>query len=81
MASVSAPIYDRVPILDRTEATALCLFNDVIVREAFRARIPVLDLRLLCVEPKDYSDVSPIEPSAAGGAKIAAAIARLLTDR
>ena len=73
-------IYDRVPILERAEAAALCVFNDVIVREAFRAHTPVLDLRLLCVEAADYSAASPIEPSATGGAEICGAIARLLED-
>jgi hypothetical protein len=32
----------------------------------------VLDLRMICTEPDDYSEVSPIEPSAMGGEKLAA---------
>ena len=55
--------------------TLLSLFNDVIVREAARERLPVLDLRLVCDEPRDYSAVSPIEPSQHGGNKIATAVA------
>jgi hypothetical protein len=39
----------------------------------------VIDLRLICDERADYSAVSPIEPSAAGGGKIARAIARAVT--
>jgi len=54
------------------------LFNDVILREAIRARIPVIDLRHICTLPSDYSALSPIEPSSAGGMKIAKAIAALL---
>jgi hypothetical protein len=58
----------------------LCLFNDVILREAFRARMPVIDLRLVCTDAADYSRTSPIEPSAIGGGKIARPIARLVTE-
>ena len=54
---------------------ALCLFNDVITRLAFERGLPLIDLRLICSEPEDYAN--PIEPSEAGGRKIAAAIARL----
>lgn len=73
-------IYDSVPGLRREELTALSIWNDVILREAFRAAIPVLDLRLICCDPRDYSTLSPIEPSERGGAKIAAAIARIVTS-
>jgi hypothetical protein len=71
-------VYDAIPGLDPSEAAALSLFNDVILREAFRAGVPVIDLRLICHEPTDYSRASPIEPSVSGGGKIARAIARLL---
>jgi len=56
----------------------LCLFNDVILREATRFRVPVIDPRLICVEPQDYSAISPIEPSSLGGRKIVCAIASLM---
>jgi lysophospholipase L1-like esterase len=58
--------------------TALAAFNDVIIDEAVRARLPILDLRRICDEDADYSDRSPIEPSAAGAAKIARAIWRIV---
>jgi lysophospholipase L1-like esterase len=74
-------IYDGVPGLDPGLRTALAPFNDVILREAFAHRLPVLDLRLVCDEAGDYSTVSPIEPSAQGGAKIAAAIAQLVREQ
>jgi hypothetical protein len=54
---------------------ALSLFNDMITRAAFARGLPLIDLRLICSEPADYAN--PIEPSEQGGAKIAAAIARL----
>jgi hypothetical protein len=71
-------VYDSIPGLDRVEATGLCLFNDVILREAFRARLPVIDLRLVCTDAADYSRASPIEPSVVGGGKIARTIGRLV---
>lgn len=67
-------IYDAVPIIGRPERTGLRLYNDVILREAIRARIPVIDLRTICTEAADYAPISPIEPSVAGGSKIARAI-------
>jgi hypothetical protein len=73
-------VYDAIPELGRVEATGLCLFNDVILREAFQAGIPVIDLRLVCVDAGDYSTVSAIEPSTVGGGKIARAICRLVMD-
>jgi hypothetical protein len=72
-------VYDSIPGLDPVERTGLCLFNDVILREAFRAGVPVIDLRLVCTEATDYSRSSPIEPSAVGGGKIARVVARLVT--
>lgn len=64
-------IYDQVPGLPPELRTALGLFNDVIVREAVRFELPVLDLRMVCTEPVDYSEKSPIEPSSKGCEKIA----------
>ena len=58
-------------------AAGLALFNDVITREAFGRGLPLVDLRLVCGEDADYAN--PIEPSARGGAKIAGAIAELVT--
>ena len=72
-------VYDVIPGLDRVEATGLCLFNDAILREAFRAGLPVIDLRLICTEADDYAKSSPIEPSVVGGGKVARAVGRLVT--
>jgi hypothetical protein len=73
-----ATIYDAVPGIAPGLRTALAPFNDVILREAAARRLPVLDLRMVCDDPGDYASSSPIEPSAQGGRKIAAAIAELV---
>ena len=59
----------------RIAVTALCLFNDCILRAAHRSGFPVIDLRAICVADEDYAN--PIEPSTVGGAKIARAICDL----
>jgi lysophospholipase L1-like esterase len=64
------------PQEQRLVFTALSIFNDVITREAFTRRLPLIDLRLICDEPDDYAN--PIEPSAKGGDKIAAVIAQVV---
>jgi hypothetical protein len=71
---VVCTVYDAIPGLAGADRTALAGFNEVILREAFAARLPVIDLRLVCDHPSDYSHVSPIEPSVVGGAKIVRAI-------
>jgi hypothetical protein len=63
------------PQEQRLVVTGLSLFNDVITREAFARRLPLIDLRLICNEPDDYAN--PIEPSAKGGEKIATVIAQV----
>jgi hypothetical protein len=73
-------IYDSVPNLDKAAVMALSVFNDTILREAFVRRIPIIDLRLICSEAEDYSELSPIEPSSAGGAKIAGTISHVLQN-
>lgn len=72
-------VYDSVPGLPREGVALLSVFNDIILREAARHGLPELDLRLVCDDAGDYSAVSPIEPSEAGGMKIARAVARLAT--
>ncbi|MBB5696285.1 GDSL-type esterase/lipase family protein [Muricoccus pecuniae] len=74
-------IYDPrfLETLRQTLAVAgLALFNDVILRAAFARGLPVLDLRLVCTEDADFAN--PIEPSDQGGGKIAAAVARVLSE-
>jgi hypothetical protein len=77
--TVVCTVYDTIPGLGAAEQAALAGFNEVILREAFLARLPVIDLRLVCDRPSDYSHVSPIEPSVVGGAKIVRVIAEIAT--
>ena len=65
------------PQYQRIISTALTVFNDAILRVAIEHRLPVIDLRAICASPEDYAN--PIEPSSAGGEKIAQAIAALVT--
>ena len=58
---------------------ALTLFNDVIVRVALERAARLIDLRLVCTAPADFAN--PIEPSGAGGRKIAQAIAETWSGR
>lgn len=62
------------PAYQACVATALCVFNDVILRIAREHGLTVLDIRAICNTPDDYAN--PIEPSSHGGAKLAAAIVR-----
>ena len=64
------------PSLQQVSLMALSLFNDVILTEAMRMRLPVLDLRQIMDEDSDYAN--PIEPSAHGGEKMAKAISQIL---
>ena len=66
------------PSMQKIAVAALTVFNDVIIRQAFMAGIPLLDLRLVCNEGTDY--VNEIEPSEAGGKKIASAITRVVRE-
>ena len=64
-------VYDAVPGLQAAERMGLSLFNDVITRNVIGSGDIMMDLREICTEAVDYSEVSPIEPSSVGGAKIA----------
>ncbi|MES2947035.1 MAG: SGNH/GDSL hydrolase family protein [Pseudomonadota bacterium] len=57
---------------------ALTVFNDAIIRIAAENGLTVIDLRTVCSVPEDYAN--PIEPSVPGGAKIAKAIVRAVTE-
>jgi hypothetical protein len=64
------------PEYQRTAVTALAVFNDFIIRAAFSAGSPLVDLRLICANDEDYAN--PIEPSVRGGGRITDAIKQLL---
>jgi lysophospholipase L1-like esterase len=77
-------IYDKCPFADKRmgilAAVGLSVFNDEILRLASEKGLAVVDLRVICSEREDYSLVSPIEPSAQGGEKIAGVIAQVLEE-
>ncbi|MBF0236685.1 MAG: SGNH/GDSL hydrolase family protein [SAR324 cluster bacterium] len=64
--------------LQRVAVTALAVFNDVIIQEAFKHGLPLLDLRLICHDDADYAN--PIEPSAHGGDKITDYILKIVHE-
>lgn len=65
------------PVLARLAKVPLAVLNDRIVRIAASLGVEVLELRSVCTTPDDF--VLQIEPSARGAAKIARAIAALVT--
>src|SRR5215475_3191114 len=72
--------YPRIPepFTQKIAVAALTIFNDVIIRQAFQAGVPLIDLRLVCDEDSDYAN--EIEPSEKGGGKIAKAIVRVVNE-
>ena len=72
--------YPRIPeeFAQRIAVAALSTFNDVIIKQAFLAGVPLIDLRLVCNEDSDYAN--EIEPSEAGGGKIAKTILRVVNE-
>lgn len=69
---------DPNPEFRRVAETALALLNDCITREANARGLPVVDLRVIFDRDEDYAN--PIEPSASGGMKFAAAMAALIKE-
>ena len=66
--------------LKRKVLIALMAFNDVILRTGIEFGLAMIDLRLVCSASSDYANA--IEPSSAGGAKIARAIVNsMASDR
>lgn len=66
------------PHLQVVTTTALAVFNDAIIRTAWAARVPIIDLRAVCDEPEDYAH--EIEPSSRGSEKIADAVVRTVVS-
>jgi len=65
-----------VPQWQKSILSALTFYNDCIIREAIKSRLPILDLRFVCTDATDFTN--SIEPSALGGKKIALAISRFV---
>lgn len=74
-ATVVCTVYNGAVERERADIArvGLALFNDVILRAAADLRLDVVELRSICTQAADYAN--PIEPSGAGGLKIARAIA------
>jgi len=72
--------YPRIPeaSAQKIAVAALSTFNDIIIKQAFLAGLPLIDLRLVCNEATDYAN--EIEPSEAGGEKIAKVILRVVKE-
>jgi hypothetical protein len=66
------------PIIQRMAVAGLSVFNDCITYEAFKSRLPLIDLRLICNEDRDYAN--EIEPSVHGGEKITDAILEVVKE-
>lgn len=66
------------PDLQTVTETAVAILNDVIYRVALDYGLPLLELRTFFTADADYAN--PIEPSAIGGAKLAQAITRMMTQ-
>jgi lysophospholipase L1-like esterase len=62
----------------RIALAALPTFNDIIIKQAILSGVPLIDLRLVCNEDADYAN--EIEPSEAGGKKIAESILRVVNE-
>ncbi len=60
-------------------STALTPFNDAIIRSAWAAKVPIIDLRDVCDRAEHYAN--EIEPSSAGSARIAEEILRVVGAR
>ncbi|MBA2340522.1 MAG: SGNH/GDSL hydrolase family protein [Pyrinomonadaceae bacterium] len=78
--AICAIYYPRMPepFIQKIAVAALSIFNDVIIKQAFLTGVPLIDLRLVCNEDSDYAN--EIEPSEAGGGKIAKTILRLVNE-
>ena len=61
--------------LQKVAMNGLSIFNDIIFQEAVKSGVPVVDLRIIFNEDRDFAN--PIEPSMLGGAKMTKVIKRI----
>jgi hypothetical protein len=64
VCTIYNPKYSETGLQTLAE-TGLSFFNDVIVEEALKRNLPIIDLRKVCSEPEAFAN--PIEPSEVGG--------------
>ena len=68
----------NVEKLQHMAMAAETIFNDIIMYEVFKRKLPLIDLRILCNDDQDFAN--PIEPSCIGGLKIAKTINKVAND-
>jgi hypothetical protein len=77
-----ATVYTAIPFPDsvflKHAGEAIAAYNEIVLREAETRGLDVLRIDLACTDPADYSEMSPIEPSAQGGQKIVDAMLGVL---
>jgi len=66
----------NVEKLQEMAMAAETIFNDIIMFEAFKRNLPLIDLRILCNDDQDFAN--PIEPSCIGGMKVAKTINKIV---
>ena len=77
---VICTVYNSIPDMGGIEFTGLALFNEIILEEAISKNLPIIDLRNICNEANDYSQISSIEPSAQGSKKIVKIIKHVIDN-
>ena len=61
--------------LQKVAMNLLSIINDIIFQEAVKSGVPIVDLRIIFNEDRDFAN--PIEPSMLGGAKMTKVIKRV----
>jgi lysophospholipase L1-like esterase len=69
------PIMNNGETIQQMAMAAETIFNDIIMFEVFKRKLPLIDLRVLCNDDQDFAN--PIEPSCIGGMKIAKTINKI----
>ena len=62
VCTMFAPYY-KDPVRQRTACAALAVFNDRVTKRAAEARVSLIDLRLICIEPEDYDKPTQLSKS------------------
>ncbi len=76
-------IYNSIPgdnsiRIHQEGLSVLGIFNEIILQTAVEFHVPVIDLRVICNEPEDYSARSMLDPSEQGGKKITRMIQNII---
>jgi len=63
VCTMYAPHYKKNPLRQRTASAALAVFNDRVTKRAAEAGAALIDLRLVCNEPRDYDTPTQLSKS------------------